>query len=44
MNFHASFIEFGITVCYILIFGFLVRSYMAKYPDSSLSKALAFIY
>lgn len=44
MNFHASLIEFSITACYIIIFGFLVRSYMARYPDSAVSKALAFIY
>jgi len=41
---HASFLEFLITACYIIIFGFMVRSFMGRYPDSPVSKALSFIY
>lgn len=44
MTFHASWLEFLITACYIIIFGFLVRSFAGRYPDSPVSKAIAFIY
>ena len=41
---HASLLEFAITWCYIIIGGFLLRSFMMKYPDSPISKAFAVIY
>lgn len=44
MTIHASLIEFLITACYIIIFGFMVRSISAKFPDSPFSKAFGFIY
>lgn len=44
MTVHASVLEFLITACYIIIFGFFVRTFAAKYPDSPVSKAFGFIY
>lgn len=31
-------------VAYALIYGFLLRGMTARYPDSTVTKALAFIY
>lgn len=44
MTVHASVLEFLITACYIIIFGFFVRSLSARYPDSPFAKAFGFIY
>lgn len=44
MTVHASVLEFLITACYIIIFGFFVRTFSAKYPDNPVSKAMGFIY
>lgn len=44
MTLHASTMEFFITACYIIIFGFMIRSFCARFPDSPITKALAFIY
>lgn len=44
MTVSASLIEFLITACYIIIFGFLARSICTRYPDSPFAKALGYIY
>lgn len=44
MTLHIGVLGFFTFLCYLLIAGFLIRSLAAKYPDSSISKALAYIY
>lgn len=43
MNFSVSLWDFLAFVAYTLIWGFLVNVWTAKFPDSTLSKALLFI-
>ena len=44
MTLHIGVLGFLTTALYIVIFGFLVRTLSAKYPDSSISKAFGYIY
>lgn len=44
MTLHIGVLGFLTTACYIMLFGFFVRTLTAKFPDSPISKALAFIY
>jgi hypothetical protein len=44
MAFHFSFVEFLATAAYLVIFGFLWRTYAARNPDSKWSQAMSYIY
>lgn len=44
MNLNIGLFGFLTFVAYMLIFGFTARSIIAKYPDATLSKAIAYIY
>lgn len=44
MSFHFSLIEALGTFAYIIIFGFFWRTYAARNPETSLGKAMSFIY
>ncbi len=43
MNLNVSFWGFLTFVCYALIWGFLSHYWVATHPDSTISKALAFV-
>jgi hypothetical protein len=44
MTLHIGVLGFATFLCYLLIGGFLLRSLSAKFPDSTFSKAVAYIY
>lgn len=44
MHVHASALDALIIAAYIILIGFLFRWLSARYPDSALGKALAFVY
>jgi len=43
MHVHVSALEFLVTVAYMIIGGFFLSVIATRYPDSQVSKALAFI-
>ncbi|ARK07696.1 hypothetical protein Toil_gp13 [Rhodococcus phage Toil] len=44
MNLQIGVLGFVTWAAYLIIFGFLVRGITSRYPDSTVSKAIAFIY
>lgn len=44
MHLHASALDFLVFMAYFLLAGFLVRVVATRWPDSGLSKALAFVH
>lgn len=43
MNPRVSALNGLVVLCYFLIFMFLIRTFIAKYPDNNYSKALSFL-
>lgn len=44
MHVHVAALDFLVTACYIIIFGFLWRSLSAKWSDRPIGKAMGVIY
>lgn len=44
MHLDVSVAGFATFACYLLLFGFLVRSLAARWSDNAFGQALAFIY
>lgn len=44
MNLNIGVLGFLTFTAYLLICGFFLRSFAARYPDNAFSKALGFIY
>ena len=44
MHVHISLLEFLQTAAFIIVFGFFWRTLAARYSDTSVGKAMAFIF
>jgi len=44
MNLNIGLLGFATFAAYLVIFGFIARSITARYPDSTISKAIGYIY
>jgi hypothetical protein len=44
MNLNIGLLGFLTFAAYLIIFGFMARAISARYPDSTASKAIAYIY